>query len=41
METIFLWSAPRIVPERWSVSDRIQKVIQYMEQHLIPFLDQT
>ncbi|EKO79718.1 MULTISPECIES: hypothetical protein [unclassified Leptospira] len=41
METIFLWSTPRTISEKWSTSDRIQKVIQYSEQHLIPFLDQT
>ncbi|WP_061248251.1 hypothetical protein [Leptospira alstonii] len=41
IEAIFLWGAPRMISEKWNASDRIQKVIQYAEQHLISFLDQA
>ncbi|EKR65144.1 MULTISPECIES: hypothetical protein [Leptospira] len=41
IEAIFLWGTPRMISEKWNASDRIQKVIQYSEQHLIPFLDHT
>ncbi|MDV6235508.1 hypothetical protein CH379_007705 [Leptospira ellisii] len=41
LEAIFLWGAPRIIGEKWDAGNRIQKVVQYAEQNLIPFLDQA